>query len=196
MGLIGERAAEERELDWISAFAGAEEGELRKPAIQEIEAASSRWADLVPASASIRAAVARVLAERYTLDRDRLSGTRDALGLDEAEVAAEFERQTGNPIDSIWERSSLGERLRWIGTAPGRWLESTTPFRASAALTFLLSMGQSVVIVPIAVRRSVLGRSRSIAITGILALTTTAAMAEASARSGRSACAAASSVGS
>jgi hypothetical protein len=184
MALLGERAAEDRELAWIEAFAVGDESSHR-PTVQELEAAAEGWAPLVAGTPQIRAATAGLLAERYRLDRCRVPGIRAALGLDTDEVATAFERQTGRPLDSIWSRTKLLERLRWLATAPGRWLEETSPFRAAAALTFLLSMGQTVVIVPIAVAAvGPIAAAGSILVVGLLALSATAAVAEATTRNG------------
>ena len=184
MALLGERTAEVRELAWIEAFAVDEEAHGR-PTIQEVEATAGRWSELVPASAAIRAATARLLAEGYRLDRRRVKGIRAALGLDSEEVGAAFQRQTGRPLDSIFSRATPLERVRWVAAAPGRWLEETTPFRAAAALTFLLSLGQTVVIVPIAVAAvGPLAGAVSILVVGLLALSATAAVAEATTRNG------------
>src|SRR5919198_6163575 len=100
MAFGGERSAEARGLAWIETFALDEEPSGPLTA-QDIEAATGRWASLVPRSAEIRAATARLLAERYRLDRRRMGGLRAALGLDSEEVAAAFERQTGQPLHSI-----------------------------------------------------------------------------------------------
>ena len=67
------------------------------------------------------------------------------------------------------------DRLRWALSAPGRWLERAPPFQAAAALTFLLSMGQTVVVIPIAVATvGPLVAAASIAVIGVLALAATA----------------------
>src|SRR5262245_29271991 len=81
MAFGGERSAEARELAWIEAFALDEDPSGTRTA-QDIEAAAGRWAGLVPRSAEIRAATARLLSERYRLDRRRMRGLRAALGLD------------------------------------------------------------------------------------------------------------------
>ena len=184
MALGGERSAEARGLAWIEAFALDEEPSGPLTA-QDIEAAAGRWASLVPRSAEIRAATARLLSERYQLDRRRMRGLRAALGLDFEEVAAAFEHQTGQPLHSIWARTGPLEELRWLATAPGRWLERTTAFRSAAALTFLTSLGQSVLIVPISV--AIVGPVAAVAsilVIGLFALSATAAVGEATTRNG------------
>jgi hypothetical protein len=184
MALVGERSAEARELAWIEAFALDEEPSSPLTP-QDIEAAAGGWTSLVPRSAEIRAATARLLSERYPLDRRRMGGLRAALGLDSGELAAAFERQTGRPLDSIWSRTGPLERLRWLASSPGRWLERTTAFRAAAALTFLTCLGQSVLIVPISVATvGVLAAVASILVIGLFALSATAAVAEATTRNG------------
>jgi hypothetical protein len=114
-----------------------------------------------------------------------MGGLRAALGLDSEEVAAAFERQTGRPLHSIWSRTGPLEELRWLATAPGRWLERTTAFRSAAALTFLTSLGQSVLIVPISV--AIVGPVAAVAsilVIGLFALSATAAVGEATTRNG------------
>jgi hypothetical protein len=183
MSQLGERSAEARELAWVEHFAMDREPE--QPTIQEIEAAAGEWGPHVPAAASIRAATTALLAERYPLDRRRLPRTVAALGLDEPAVATAYERQSGQPIDRLWTRSGPIERLRWAISAPGRWLEETTPLKAAAALTFLTSIGQSVVVVPIAIALiGPIAAIVSVAVIGLLAVSATAAMSETAARSG------------
>jgi hypothetical protein len=184
MSLLGERSAEARELAWIEAFALGEEPP-RRPTVQEIETAAAQWASLVPASAEIRAAAARLLADRYRLDHPRVTGIRRALGLDTEEVAAAFERQTGRTIDTIWSRATPLERLRWLATAPERWLEGATAFRAALAVTFFTCLGQSILIVPVAVAAvGPVAAVASILVIGLLALCAVAAVAEATTRNG------------
>ncbi|HEU4980767.1 MAG TPA: hypothetical protein VFT14_06080 [Solirubrobacterales bacterium] len=185
MALLGERSAEARKLAWIEAFALGRNAP-RTASIREIEAAAGRWAPLVTESAEVRAATLRLLAERHRLQYKRVPGIREAFGVDDERVAEAFERQTGEPLESIWAaRIGTLDRLRWALSAPGRWLEQAPPFQASAALTFLLSMGQTVVIVPIAVATvGPLAAAASIAVIGLLALAATAAVAEATARNG------------
>jgi hypothetical protein len=185
MALLGERSAEARELEWIEAFALGREAP-RAPSIREIEAASERWAPLVAESPEVRAAVIRLLLERDRLQYKRVPGIRAALGADDERVRRAFERQTGEPLEGAWA-SRIGplDRLRWALSAPARWLERAEPFQASAALTFLLSMGQTVVIVPIAVATvGPAAAAASIFVIGLLAVAATAAVAEAAARNG------------
>ncbi len=185
MALLGERSAEARKLAWIEAFALGR-GAPRAASIQEIEAAAGRWAPLVAESAEVRAATLRLLAEHHRLQYKRVPGIREAFGADDERVAEAFERQTGEPLESIWAaRLGTLDRLRWALSAPGRWLEQAPPFQAAAALTFLLSMGQTVVIIPIAVAIvGPLAAVASIAAIGLLAVAATAAVAEATARNG------------
>jgi hypothetical protein len=184
MALLGERSAENREFDWVEAFALGREAPV-KPSIQQIEASAGRWASLVPHSPQIRAAVAIMLGDRYRLSRRRVPGIRAALGIDTEPVGRAFENQAGRPIASLWSRPEPIELVRLTAGAPGRWLERTSPFRAAAALTFLLSMGQTVVIVPLAVATvGPAAGAASIAVIGLLALAATGAIAEAAARNG------------
>jgi hypothetical protein len=185
MALLGERSAEARELEWIEAFALGREAP-RAPSIREIEAASERWAPLVAESPEVRAAVIRLLSERHRLQYNRVPGIRAALGADDERVREAFARQTGKSLESAWAtRIGLLDRVRWALSAPARWLERAEPFQASAALTFLLSMGQTVVIVPIAVATvGLAAAAASILVIGLLAVSATAAVAEAAARNG------------
>src|SRR4051812_37827920 len=97
MALIGEGAAEARELGWIEAFALGRERRQTTSA-REIEASAQLWASLVPESPAVRATVLRLLTERYELDPERVPGIRGALGSDDDRVAAAFQRLTGDPI--------------------------------------------------------------------------------------------------
>jgi hypothetical protein len=184
MALLGERSAEVRKLAWLEAFALGSGDAPRAASIRDIEAAARRWAPLVPDSLEVRAATLRLLAERHGLRYDRVPGIREAFGTDDERLAVVFARQTGEALESIWA-SRLGalDRLRWALSAPGRWLEQAPPFQAAAALTFLLSMGQTVVIIPIAVATvGPVAAAASIAVIGLLAVAATAAIAEATAR--------------
>jgi hypothetical protein len=185
MALLGERSAEARELEWIEAFALGRDAP-RTTSIREIEAAAGRWAPLVAESAEVRAATLHLLAERHRLHYKRVPGIRDALGADDPRVAEAFQRQTEKPLETIWAARIGGlDRLRWAFSAPGVWLERAPPFWAAAALTFLLSMGQTVVVIPIAVATvGPLAAVASIAVFGLLSLAATAAVAEAAARNG------------
>ena len=185
MTLLGERSAAARELAFIEAFALGRDAP-RTASIREIEAAAGRWAPLVPESAEVRAAALRLLAERHRAQYKRVPGIRDAFGADDERVAEAFQRQTGEPLESIWAaRIGTLDQVRWALSAPGRWLERVPPFQAAAALTFLLSMGQTVVVIPIAVATvGPLAAAVCIAVIGLLALAATAAVAEAAARNG------------
>jgi len=184
MALLGERAAENRELDWVEAFALGREPPAR-PSIRQIEASAGLWSSLVPESPRVRAAVAILLGERHPLVRGRVPGIRAALGLDSEPVARAFADQAGRPIASLWQRPGPIERARWVAAAPGRWLERASAFWAATALTFLLSMGQTVVIIPLAVATvGPVAGAASIAVIGLLALSATAAIAEAATRNG------------
>jgi hypothetical protein len=183
MALVGERSAEARKLAWLEAFALGEDSP-RTASIRDIEAAAPRWAPLVPDSLEVRAATLRLLAERHRLRYERVPGIREAFGADDERLGVVFERQSGEALESIWAtRLGVLDRLRWALSAPGRWLEQAPPFQAAAALTFLLSMGQTVVIIPIAVATvGPMAAAASIAVIGLFSVAATAAIAEATAR--------------
>ena len=185
MALAGERTAEARELESIEHSRwGA--SRRNSPRSRRSSSPLTAWAPLVPKAASIRGGNGLLIDERYDLDRDLLPRTTAALGPRRPARRRGLRAADGQPD----RRRSGPASGRSSGSAgrprpPGRWLEQTTPFRAAAALTFLLSMGQTVVVVPIAVATvGPLAAAVSIFVIGLLAISATAAVAEAATRSG------------
>src|SRR5215211_3367298 len=111
---VTERTAEEQERAFLDALAQGRDLPLR-PTIQDLERYAPEWASLVPNDAALRAAVARMIGERYRLPRQLVPGIRAALGLDAPEVGAAFERLHRQPQTSMYASElPLGERTRWV----------------------------------------------------------------------------------
>src|SRR5215467_5704117 len=80
--LASEDGSRERDFAFLEAFSVGREPPV-KPTIQDLERYAPRWASLVPANPSLRAAVAHLLARKYAFTRRAVPGIRVALGLDD-----------------------------------------------------------------------------------------------------------------
>ena len=145
-----EEAAEQRDLAFIEAFALGRDPP-RRPTIQDLERYASQWASLVPESPRLRAAIARLLGQKYPLIRRAVPGIRTALGLDERPVKQAYSTLYLEPLDSIFvARAGLLDRLRWIWAAMAERLESLPPFWTAFSLTLTETVGASILALPIA----------------------------------------------
>jgi hypothetical protein len=180
-----EKAAQELDLAFIEAFALSREPPLR-PTIQDLERHAAKWAYLIPDNPRLRAAIARLLGEKYSFTSEAVPGVRSALGLERPAVQRAFQGLYNRPIDTIFARRvTLIERLRWLSTAVGRQLDSLPPFWTTFVLVITLSLPQAVLALPIAT--SGVGPLAGIALLlffGLINVLTMACMAEAFARNG------------
>ena len=147
---VGEHTAAEREQEFLSALAGGREGlDVR---IQDVEAHAPRWAELVPEGADVRAVIARLLGAKYRFTPDLVPRLRAALGLDEPAVADAYARLHGSPLSSIYaERLTPSERQRWFRARIARRFEELPPFWIAYFLALTETIGEGILIVPVAV---------------------------------------------
>jgi amino acid permease len=182
---LSETTAAERDLAFVEAFALGKAPPLR-PTIQDLEHYAAAWRDLVPDNPRGRAALARLLGQKYHFTAAAVPQIRTVLGLDEPGVMAAFERLYGQPLATVYAaRPTPAERLRWAWAGLGRWLENLPPFWAVFALTLTETIGVCILALPIAL--AAVGPIPGIVLLGILGLinvVTIIAMAEAVARNG------------
>lgn len=182
---LGETAAAERDLAFVEAFALGKAPPV-KPTIQDLERYATAWRELVPDNPRVRAALAKLLGQKYQFTAAAVPGIRAVLGLDQAPVAAAYEKLYAQPLATIYAaRPTLAERLRWAWAGLGRWLENLPPFWAVFALTLTETVGVSILALPIALAG--IGPIPGVvllAILGLVNVVTIIAMAEAVARNG------------
>ena len=182
---LTEEAAKERDLAFLEAFALGRDPPLR-PTIQDIERHASRWAPLAPENPRLRAAVAHLLGQKYSLTYQATPGIRAALGLDEEVVQQAYQRLYRESLETIFApRTAPVDRLRWAWAALAGWLESLPPFWTAFALTLTETVGAGILALPIAVASvGPLAGVALLVVLGLVNVLTIACMAEAVARSG------------
>ena len=182
---LTEGAAEERELAFIEAFALGRDPP-RRPTIQDLERYAPQWLPLVPEIPRLRAAIARLFGQKYTLIYRAVPNIRTALGLDEKPVQQAYNTLYREPLESIFAlRARPIDRLRWIWAALAKRLESVPPFWTAFALTLTETVGAGILALPIALAS--VGPLAGIALLLLLGgvnVLTVACMAEAVTRSG------------
>ncbi len=156
------------------------------PTIQDLERYAPGWAALIPAEPSIRAALARLMGEKYRIPADRTPRLQHALGLHEPETMERFEALYGAPVDSIFTHKPIWrERFRWLRSRLATRLETLPPFWTAFALTLTETVGAGVLALPIAFAElGVAGAVILLLVLGLISILTIAAMAEAVARNG------------
>ena len=183
--LPGERAARERDLAFVQAFAMGREAPVRLT-IHSLERYATQWAHLVPDNPTLRASLARLLSQKYSFTAAAVPGIRGVLGLDQPAVREAHSRLHGRPLETIYaERTTWRARAGWAWAALGGWLDTLSPFWFVFVFTLTLGLPQAIVAFPIAV--AAVGPLPGIALNlaaGLLSVVTTAAVAEAAARSG------------
>ena len=184
-GYVGERTAAAREQEYLAALATSRDLP-RKPTIQELERHAQEWASLVPADPSVRAAIAKQLADEDAFTAERVPRLRAALGLDDPAVQQAFERAQGAPPESIYARSlPLRERIRWRTARAGERLERMPPFWTAFSLTLTECVGAGILAIPVAMAGiGPLGAVIVLAVFGAVNMITIAALVEAITRTG------------
>ena len=182
---LTEQTAEARERAFLDALAQGRDLPVQ-PSIQDLERYAPEWADLVPPDAGIRAALARMIGEKYPVPRRFVPGLRLALGLDDEAVREAYERLHGQPLDALYAaRVAWRERLRWARSRLAHRLETLPPFWTAFSLTLTETVGAGILALPIALAEiGPIGGLVVIVGLGLVNLLTIAAMAEAVARSG------------
>lgn len=180
---LTETAAKEREKAFLDALALGRGLPVRLT-IQDLERFAPHWASLAPEDASVRAAVAHMLAAKYSFTRRAVPQLRVALGLDSPAAQQAYQRLYGKALETIYAPDMTpGERLRWSGLAFSRRLEALPPFWMAFALTLPGAAGLLALPVALAQVGLVAGILLLI-LFGLINLFTVAALAEAVARSG------------
>ena len=176
---------EQRDRAFLEAIAAGRE-ERQRPTIMQLERHAPRWADLVPADATLRAALARLLGQAYALTYGETPRLRAALGLDGPDVAAAYERLHAQPLASIWRSApSLRQRAAWLGAWVSERLESLPPFWMAFMLTFTEAVGAGVLALPVALAGLGVGGALVLVVVfGLVNLLTAAAVSEAVVRNG------------
>jgi amino acid permease len=182
---LTEKTAEERERAFLEALAQGRELPVQ-PTIQDLERYALEWADLVPEDPGVRAALARMIGEKYPLPWRAAPALRRALGLDEEVVRQVFERLHGRPLDTIYTvRPPWREQLRWLRSRLAQRLETLPPFWTAFALTLTEIVGAGILALPIAFAEiGPIAGLVVIIVLGLVNMLTIAAMAEAVARNG------------
>jgi amino acid permease len=178
------KAVAEREQQYLEALAEGRDSPVA-PTIQQIEGYAANWSGLiVEADASLRAALAHALGQKYVLAEQAVVKIRAALGLDTAAVQEAYQLLYGKPLASIYAPEvAFLERARWATAAVARRLEELPPFWVALLLT--LPVGPGLLALPIAVAGiGVLPAILLLIFFGLLSALTAADLAEGVARSG------------
>src|SRR5438876_1197640 len=177
--LPGERAARERDLAFVQAFAMGREAPVRLT-IHSLERYATQWAHLVPDNPTLRASLARLLSQKYSFTAAAVPGIRGVLGLDQPAVREAHSRLHGRPLETIYaERTTWRARAGWAWAALGGWLDTLSPFWFVFVFTLTPGLPQAIVAFPIAV--AAVGPLPGIALNlaaGLLSVVTTAAVVE------------------
>src|SRR5262245_39057937 len=183
--LASEAASHERDLVFLEAFSIGREPPV-KPTIQDLERYAPRWAALVPANPGLRAAVAHLLARKYTFNRRSVPKIRAALALDDDAVKRAYRRHHGVELDTLYTAQvGIADWLRWGWAALSARVDALSPFWLTFGLTIAFSFSQAFLALPTGVARvgALPGVALVVAI-GLVNVLTMACMAEACARSG------------
>ncbi len=147
---LTEKTAEELDRVFMEALSMGREAPIR-PSIQDLEHFAPQWAALAAENPSVRAGVAHLIGQKYRFTYRSVPTLRQALGLDTDEVKQAFEREYKKPLDSIYaQQIDARERLRWAWARFSWRLENLPPFWMAFALTVTLTIGASILALPIA----------------------------------------------
>jgi amino acid permease len=180
-----EKTGADQERAFLDAMAQGRDLPL-SPTIQDLERYALAWADLVPPDPGLRAALARMIGEKYQLPQEGIPGLRRSLGLDDEAVRQTFERLHGRPLDTIYRVPiSRQKRLRWARARLAHRLESLPPFWTAFSLTLTETVGAGILALPIALAEiGPLGGVAMLVVLGLVNMVTLAAVAESAARNG------------
>jgi amino acid permease len=180
-----EAGEEERERAFLEALAQGRDLPVR-PTIQDIERHAPRWASLVPADDGVRAALGKMIGDKYPLPATGIPGITAALALATPGVTARFQSLYGQPLTSVFtEPLRLRERWRWVRASAAARLESLPPFWTAFAVTLTETVGAGILALPIAFASvGPIAGIIVLIVLGLVNVMTIAAMAEAVARNG------------
>ncbi|HEX7276707.1 MAG TPA: aromatic amino acid transport family protein, partial [Acidimicrobiales bacterium] len=175
----------DRDLAFMDAFARGREPPFPVH-VHDLERYASHWADIVPANPRSRAALARLLGQKYRFTRDAVPGMRAAVGLDDEGVVSAYEQLYAEPLDRIYaDDVGAGGRLRWLWTRIATRMETLSPAWSAYVLSLTETVGTSMLALPIAVAGiGPLAGVVVLCVLGLVNIVTAAAMGEAVARSG------------
>jgi amino acid permease len=178
-----EKTLKARNQAFLEALALGRETPLR-PTIQDIERYASQWAALAPDDATVRAATANLLVQKYRFSHQAVPELRLALGLDSQAVQQAYQRLYSQPLSTIYApRPTLAERWRWVWSALSRRVEAIPPFWMTLALNLPGAAG--LLALPIALAQVGLATGLILlVIFGLINILTVACLAETVARSG------------
>ena len=110
---LTETAAKERNRAFLDAIALGREPPV-PPTIQALEQYAPQWAALVPDNASVRAAVANWIGQKYTFTYRATPRLRAALGVDLPAVQSAYQQLYNQPLSAIFARRVTPiNQLRW-----------------------------------------------------------------------------------
>jgi amino acid permease len=179
------RTSEQEEQQFLQALSEGAALPI-EPSIQDLERYAPDWKSLVPDDPSVRAALAKLFAEKYRISASRTPQLQDALRIDDDSVSKRYEDLYGVSITSIFARDlTWRERITWLKSAFATKLENLSPFWTAYALTLTATVGAGVLALPIAFAEiGVLGALLVLLVLGVANVLTIAAMSEAVARNG------------
>ena len=182
---VTEKTAEAHERAFLQALAQGRHLPIQ-PTIQDLEQYAPQWAALVPPDANLRAALARLLGEKYRFTAGVTPALRRALGLDDAAVQQAYRRLHGRPMAAIYARRlTHREQARWASARLAQGLENLPPFWTAYALTLTETVGASILALPIALAGiGPLAGVALLVVLGLVNVLTIAALAEAIVRNG------------
>ncbi len=144
------KTAEAHEQAFLQALAQGRDPPFQ-PTVQDLERYAPQWADLAPDNPGVQAAIAHLMAQEYTFTFQGVPALRHALGLDDEEVQAAYQRSYDQPLLTIFVSSlSLKEKLRWRWASLAQLLENLPPFWTAYALTLTATVGAGILALPIA----------------------------------------------
>jgi amino acid permease len=174
--------AEEQEAAFLAALAAGRELPLT-PTIQQIERWAPHWASLAPESASVRAAVAHLLGEKYLFTERDTPQLQTALGLAEPAVLEAYQRFYQRPLEAIYApQIALPQRSRWAWSALAARLDRLPPFWLAFFLVMPGAAGLLAMPIVLAGLGPLLGVAL-LALFGLINMLTAVAYAEAATRS-------------
>ena len=182
---LTERTAEEHERAFLAALADGRDLPIQ-PTVQDLERYAPEWASLVPPDTGVRAALSRLIGEKYLLPEGSIPGISAALGLRDPGVVERFQQLHGRPLSSIYvTRLPFRERVKWMTSSLSTRLENLPPFWTAFALTLTETVGSGILALPIAFATvGPVAGVIALIVLGLVNLLTIAAMAEAVARNG------------
>lgn len=155
-----------------------------QPTIQDLENYAPQWASLVPPEANTRAAITRLVSEKYLFTYQSVPSLRQALGLDRPAVQEAYQALYNQPLATIYAPTiSRLDHLRWEWARLNKRVENLPPFW----IAFLLTLPGATGLLALPIALASIGPVAGIALVilfGSINMVTVAALAETVARSG------------